>query len=56
MVASHLGRNYNFGLNDDYDVDAAEMGNEARIINHDIARANCVVKRELILPTKSARF
>jgi hypothetical protein len=49
ITASHLGRNYNFGLNDEYDVDAAELGNEARIINHDMARVNCVVKGEAVL-------
>ena len=30
----HLGRNYLFGLNGEWTIDAAVVGNETRFINH----------------------
>jgi len=34
ILRKHIGLNYNFGLNNEYDIDSARVGNETRYINH----------------------
>jgi len=34
ILRKHLGLNYSFGLNEDYHIDSARVGNETRYINH----------------------
>ncbi|KAJ7159514.1 hypothetical protein C8R46DRAFT_1194840 [Mycena filopes] len=41
-VAMHRGRNYLFAMNNTLSVDGAYAGNDARYINHDAQRPNCV--------------
>lgn len=33
-MRKHLGLNYSFGLNSEYHIDSARVGNETRFINH----------------------
>ncbi|KAI0062809.1 SET domain-containing protein [Artomyces pyxidatus] len=42
LLARHRGRNYVFGLDKEYTIDAAHVGNAARYINHaPVEEANC---------------
>jgi len=47
MLRNHVGLNYSFTLNSQYNIDGARVGNETRYINHandDRANAHVVLK------------
>jgi len=50
ILRKHLGLNYSFGLNEDYHIDSARVGNETRYINHGKGdKANATATKKLVL-------
>jgi len=50
IMRKHLGLNYSFGLNSEYHIDSARVGNETRFINHGEGdKANATAIKKLVL-------